>query len=118
MWLRTSCSLEFEITIPTPFVLMLRPHSCRNQWLVKEEYKTVPSVPIIEFTDIYGNLCQRLMAPIGNFGIYTSSVVMTSDYIDQAPGAHFVEVQNLPEDVLFYLLPSRYCSFNFERFIL
>jgi transglutaminase-like putative cysteine protease len=30
--------------------------------------------------------------------------------VDQAPGAPFVEVQNLPDTVLSYLLPSRYCE--------
>lgn len=110
MRLHTSCSLEFEIVVPTAFVLMLRPHSCKNQWLVKEEFRTVPSVPIIEFTDTYGNLCQRLMAPAGNFAIYTLSVVMTLDCVSQVSETYFVEVQNLPKDVLIYLLPSRYCE--------
>lgn len=35
---------------------------------------------------------------------------MTSDYVDQAPGAPFVEIQYLPDAVLCYLLPSRYCE--------
>jgi transglutaminase-like putative cysteine protease len=35
---------------------------------------------------------------------------MTADYPDTAPGAYFVEVQNLPDAVLSYLLPSRYCE--------
>ena len=35
---------------------------------------------------------------------------MTADSIDQAPGAPFIEIQNLPESVLIYLLPSRYCE--------
>lgn len=110
MWLRTSCDLSFDIEVPTPFLLMLRPRSGKNQWIASEEYKIVPSVPVIEFTDIYGNLCQRLMAPVGHFAIHTAAEVMTSDYIDQAPGAPFVEVQNLHESVLIYLLPSRYCE--------
>jgi len=110
MWLRTSCDLNFDIAVPTPFVLMLRPRSGKNQWIALEEYKIVPSVPVIEFTDIYGNLCQRLIAPPGKFAIYTAAEVMTADHIDQAPGAPFVEVQNLPESVLVYLLPSRYCE--------
>jgi transglutaminase-like putative cysteine protease len=110
MWLRTSCDLTFDIAVPTPFVLMLRPRSGKNQWIALEKYKIVPSVPVIEFTDMYGNLCQRLMAPVGNFSIHTAAEVMTADYIDQAPGAPFVEVQNLPESVLIYLLPSRYCE--------
>jgi len=110
MLLRTSCDLTFDITVPTPFILMLRPRSGSNQWIISEEYKIVPSVPVTEFTDIYGNLCQRLIAPAGHFSIHTTAEVMTSDHVDEAPGAPFVEIQNLPEGVLTYLLPSRYCE--------
>jgi len=110
MRLHTSCDLTFEISVPTPFVLMLRPRSWAQQWVSREEYKLVPSVPVSEFTDDYGNLCQRLVAPQGTFGIYTAAEVMTADWVDQAPGAPFVEIRNLPDDVLAYLLPSRYCE--------
>lgn len=110
MWLQTSCDLSFDISIPTPFVLMLRPRSGAQQWVAVEEYKLKPSVPVFEFTDIYGNLCQRLIAPAGNFSIHTAAQVMTADYVDQLPGAPFIEVQNLPDAVLIYLLPSRYCE--------
>jgi transglutaminase-like putative cysteine protease len=110
MWLRTSCEFKFNIAMPTPFILMLRPRSGAQQWIAREEYKITPSVPVSEFTDIYGNLCQRLIAPPGNFTIQTVNDVMTADCIDKAPGAPFVEVQNLPDAVLGYLLPSRYCE--------
>jgi transglutaminase-like putative cysteine protease len=110
MWLHTSCDFTFEITVPTPFVWMLRPRSGANQWIAFEEYEIVPSVPVFEFTDIYGNLCQRLIAPAGKFAIYTAAKVMTADTIDQAAGMPFVEIQNLPDSVLIYLLPSRYCE--------
>ena len=110
MWLLTSCNLGFDITVPTPFVLMLRPRSGAHQWVAREEYRLVPSIPVFEFTDDYGNLCQRLVAPPGEFTVYTSAKVMTADRLDQAPGAPFVEIQNLPHDVLSYLLPSRYCE--------
>lgn len=110
MWLRTICDLAFNITAPIPFVLMLRPRSGAQQWVAREEYRLEPSVPVVEFTDSYGNLCQRLIAPAGAFEVYTSAEVMTADYVDQALGAPFVEVQNLPDAVLSYLLPSRYCE--------
>jgi transglutaminase-like putative cysteine protease len=110
MWLRTSCDLIFDITTPTPFILMLRPRSGSQQWVSREEYRLQPSVPVFEFTDDYGNLCQRLIAPPGHFGIYTASEVMTADYVDQAPGAPFVEIEHLPDAVLSYLLPSRFCE--------
>lgn len=110
MWLRASCDLTFDISVPTPFILMLRPRSGAQQWIAREEYRIAPKIPVYEFTDNYGNLCQRLVALPGTFAIHTFAEVMTSDYVDQAPGAPFVEVQNLPDAVLSYLLPSRYCE--------
>jgi transglutaminase-like putative cysteine protease len=110
MWLQTSCDLTFEIPVPVPFVLMLRPRSGAQQWIAREEYRLDPSVPVFEFTDDYGNLCQRLIAPAGAFAVRTTAEVMTVDYVDQAFGAPFIEIQNLPDAVLSYLLPSRYCE--------
>lgn len=110
MWLHTSCDLAFDIEVPTPFVLMLRPRSGAQQWVSREEYKLVPNVPAFEFTDDYGNLCQRLIAPPGSFAVHTAAEVMTADVVDEAPGAPFIEIQNLPDNVLVYLLPSRYCE--------
>jgi transglutaminase-like putative cysteine protease len=110
MWLRTGCDFVFNITEPTPFVLMLRPRSGSQQWIAREEYMLEPSVTVFELTDAYGNLCQRLIAPGGVFKVHTSADVMTADFVDQAYGAPFIEIQNLPDTVLGYLLPSRYCE--------
>ena len=110
MWLRTSCDMTFDIEVPTPFILMLRLRSGAQQWVASEEYRLRPHVPVFEFTDNYGNLCQRLVAPVGPFEVYTASDVLTADFVDQSPGAPFVEVEYLPETVLSYLLPSRYCE--------
>lgn len=110
MWVKTSCKLNFQIPAPTPLVLMLRPRSGAQQWVASESYKLTPYVPAVEYTDIFGNLCQRLVSPAGDFSIQTTSEVMTANDIDREPGASFVEVQNLPESVLLYLLPSRYCE--------
>jgi transglutaminase-like putative cysteine protease len=110
MWLHTRCEFTFDITEPLPFVLMLRPRSGAQQWIAREEYRLQPSIPVFEFTDNYGNLCQRLIAPTGAFAVSTSAEVMIADYVDQQFGAPFVEIQNLPDAVLSYLLPSRYCE--------
>lgn len=110
MLLETSCELTFEIPAPTTFVLMLRPRSGTHQWIIMEEYRLEPTAPVSEFTDLYGNLCQRLVAPEGPFAINTAARIMVPDQIDRAPGAPFVDVQYLPDAVLTYLLPSRYCE--------
>jgi transglutaminase-like putative cysteine protease len=114
MRLCTSCDLSFDIEVPTPFVLMLRPRSGAQQWVASERYSLSPRINVTEFTDNYGNLRQRLLAPPGVFSIHTSAEVILADMVDRAQDAPFVEIQNLPDAVLSYLLPSRYCES--ERF--
>ncbi len=110
MWLNASCFLEFHIPVPTPFLLMLRPRSGRQQWIAREQYVLAPSVPAVEFSDSFGNLCQRLVAPAGPFSVHTAVDIQTADASDTAPGAPFVEVQHLPDATLPFLYPSRYCE--------
>ena len=93
---------------------MLRPRSGSQQWVGREQYVLSPSVPATEFTDPYGNLCQRLVAPAGPFSIYTSAEIECPDSSNLGYGAPFIEVQNLPDETLPFLLPSRYCES--ERF--
>ena len=97
MWLRTGCEISFEVSVPTPFILMLRPRSGLNQWVARELYSLKPSVPVIAYTDNYAKLCQRLVAPVGEFLIRTSADILTTDEIDVCPGAPFHEVQDLPD---------------------
>jgi transglutaminase-like putative cysteine protease len=110
MWIRTTCNLNFQMGDPTPLILMLRPRSGMQQWVAREVYTLSPSVPVVEYTDIFGNLCQRLVAPAGDFSVHTTADVLTADRVDADPGVCFVEIQNLPDAVLLYLLPSRYCE--------
>jgi len=110
MRLDAGCEISFEASAPTPMILMLRPRSGLGQWILREEYRLEPGVPVVEYTDGYGNLCQRLTAPQSSFQIYTSACVETADTIDVQPGAPFIPVQDLPDGVLQFLLPSRYCQ--------
>jgi transglutaminase-like putative cysteine protease len=109
MRLEAGCQIQFEATAPTPVVLMLRPRSGAGQWVVKEEYLLTPNLPVTEYTDGYGNLCQRLLVNPGPFQVKSTAVVETADKIDVQPGAPYLLVQSLPDDVLQFLLPSRYC---------
>jgi transglutaminase-like putative cysteine protease len=89
---------------------MLRPRSGWQQWVAREQYVMSPGISAVEFTDMFGNLCQRLVAPAGYFSIHTSVDIETADASDMAPGAPFVEVQQLPDETLPFLRPSRYCE--------
>jgi transglutaminase-like putative cysteine protease len=89
---------------------MLRLRRDYHQWVTREEYTLSPKIQAHEFTDDYGNFCQRLVAPVGRFAIHTSAEVYTEGRLIRTPGAPFIEIQDLPDDVLKYLLPSRYCE--------
>ena len=91
-------------------VLMLRPRSGPGQWVAREDYHLSPPVQVVEVADGFGNLCQRLVAPIGEFSVHTSADVMIAEQTTVPDDAEFVEVPNLPHSVLGFLLPSRYCE--------
>ena len=110
VWLNASCALSFEVEVATPMVFMLRPRSSPLQWVSAEEYYFSPSLPVIEFTDGFGNLCQRLVAPVGKFQVHTTVTVRVTAEPLASYDAGFVDVSKLPHDTLCFLLPSRYCE--------
>lgn len=110
MRLQAGCTLHFEAQAPTPLVLMLRPRSGAGQWIETEAYQMTPHVAVSEYTDSYGNLCQRLVVPAGPFEVRTEVVADAPDVIDVDEAAPYIPVENLPDDVLQFLLPSRYCE--------
>jgi transglutaminase-like putative cysteine protease len=110
MRLDAGCELTYETEFYTPVILMLRPRSGEGQWVVREEYLLDPNVPVIEYTDSYGNLCQRVTIPPGIFQIKAAACVETADNVDIEPDAMFMSVDLLPDSTLQFLLPSRYCQ--------
>ncbi|MEQ1485627.1 transglutaminase family protein [Methyloglobulus sp.] len=110
MKLVVNCNLHFHFTEETALILMLRPFRGIQQWINREAFTINPAMLMLESTDSFGNSYQRVLAPIGDFFIHTSAEVIVTDNIDITPGAYFVEIQHLPNEILPYLLPSRYCE--------
>ena len=110
MWVTTNCRLELDYQYPTPIILMLRPRSGAGQWVASESYDFTQTAEVIEYTDVYGNLCQKLTVPADGFVIETNARVNTAGQMDRGSGAGFNDVISLPEDALQFLLPSRYCE--------
>jgi transglutaminase-like putative cysteine protease len=88
---------------------MLRPRSGGAQWVASETYELEPFIKATEYVDAFGNLCQRMIAPIGNFKIKTEVVVETAGSILVNRGRPPTEPERLPDETLMFLLPSRYC---------
>lgn len=110
MRLEAGCEITFDVAGPTPFILMLRPRSGYAQWVEEERYCLSPRVPVVEYMDSHGNLCQRLEAPTGRFVVTANATVETADIIDVEPGTPLTPVQLMPDSILQFLLPSRYCQ--------
>lgn len=110
MRLNAGCELLFETAEPAPLMLMLQPQSGGAQRILQVNLQLQPQVPIFEYRDSYGNLCQRLMTPAGLLRVRSTVTAEVADRIDVQFGAEFVPVQNLPDAALQFLLPSRYCQ--------
>lgn len=109
MRLRAGCELTLVATSPQPLIAMLRPRSGLGQWVVEEKYEFEPFVGATEYVDCFGNLCQRLVAPVGDLRLQTQVTVEVADDIAVKPAAPMTAVQDLPDYVLQFLLQSRYC---------
>lgn len=110
MILDATCQLDYHLLEDVPAIFMLRPRSGWAQWIMREEFQIRPQVAVVEFTDVYGNLCQRTVMPAGDFHLSVQFRAQVADYVDEDLYAPLMLVQNLPPDLLHYLLPSRYCQ--------
>ena len=112
MLIRVGYELSYEFPQPTPMILTLNVHHSRVSDLVRPDYMiTSPSVPIAAYRDGFGNWCNRLVAPQGQFRVTGDAVVKDSGKFEvPAPSAEQHQVQQLPEETLVFLLGSRYCE--------
>jgi transglutaminase-like putative cysteine protease len=109
MKLKAACTITLTAASSCPMIAMLRPRSGQTQWLISDRYELQPAVPVSEFVDSYGNLCQRLIVPQGQLRIAVEVTMEVAAQIDVAPNAPFTPMLELPDSVLPYLLQSRYC---------
>ena len=109
MKLKACCNLTVTATTDCALIAMLRPRSGRAQWLISDCYDLRPWVPTTEFVDRYGNLCQRLTVPQGQMRIAVEGTMEVEAHIAVAPNAPRTPMMELPDNVLHYLLQSRYC---------
>jgi transglutaminase-like putative cysteine protease len=116
MLIRVGCNIAFEFPEPTAVIVMLNLHPSRAPTLRQYEQLCVdPPVPITHFFDMYGNYCGRGVVPSGRVTFRNHAVVEDCGLPDlQVPDAPQINVQDLPQEVLPYLLASRYCEVDSE----
>jgi transglutaminase-like putative cysteine protease len=109
MRLRAGCKMTLKAPMPAFLVAMLRPRSGEAQWVLSERYDFDPFIRAVEYVDVFGNLCQRMVAPKGALRIHTEVVIEVARSIAVLPKGKLTPPATLPDATLQYLLPSRYC---------
>ena len=109
MELRVGCEFEYETPAPTPAVLLVEPHRDAPHQVLHATWETEPALPTHTYHDLFGNLCRRFVLPVGRTRLRYDAVVAISGAPDEVnPSARQVPVEELPDEVLVYTLPSRY----------
>jgi transglutaminase-like putative cysteine protease len=112
MLIRLGFDIQFEIPSPVAMIALYHVHHSRRADLREpDEPRITPAVPVDEYEDSFGNVCSRFVAPVGKLQLYHSTLIEDSGEADETnPNARQSPVEDLPHDVLRYLLASRYCE--------
>ena len=112
MKIRTGYTIAYDTFGPTALVYQLNVHPSRAiDLLTSDAMRVDPPVPMHSYTDVFGNTCTRLLSPGGRVTVSADFLIADSGELDAyAPDARQIAVQDLPDDVMIYLLGSRYCD--------
>jgi transglutaminase-like putative cysteine protease len=112
MFIQLGYDIRFQTFSPVPFIALLNVHPSREADLQEPDLlRTEPEVFIDKYLDSFGNTCMRFVAPAGDLRLHNSFVIRDSGLPDRVNyEARQAPVEDLPHDVLRFLLASRYCE--------
>jgi transglutaminase-like putative cysteine protease len=108
--IHVGCQFEYEAQHDVPAICLVRPSGFDGVRLITETWMTTPPVPYHDYVDLYGNVCRRLTLPAGLATIYYDARVEAPGEAEATdPSVPQTAVEDLPDDVIAYTLPSRFC---------
>jgi len=110
--IRAGYDIALQCPQETPMVLALSIEPARERDLLSDHViRFTPGVSSRNYLDMFGNTCTRIVAPAGLIEIRNEFRIADSGLPDEvAPDARQLDVAELPDHVLVYLLGSRYCD--------
>jgi transglutaminase-like putative cysteine protease len=104
------CLLAYEVHGTTDFLFQIHALNGRDQVVLSESLTLLPPIPVHVYNDPTElHRCTRLQVNSGRFELhYQARVRRTLEAED--PSAGEVPIWQLPDGVLQYLLPTRYCE--------
>ena len=135
MLIRSEFDIQFRLAFPTAMVALLHLHPSLNSTIMSGNVLAVEkiahagpdgyseialatpeAVPSTEYQDSFGNRCTRFVAPPGTVRLKASATTRDDGFPDQiVADANQAAVEDLPSEVIQFLLPSRYCEV--DRFV-
>jgi len=110
MHVRVGCEFQYRSPGLTPTIWQIRPRPEGPHWLLSHTWGTSPPLPVSTYLDAYGNVCDRLSLVEGvNVIRYDAIIEVTSNYDAADKAAPQLQIQDLPDEALVFLLPSRFC---------
>jgi transglutaminase-like putative cysteine protease len=112
MLIRLGYDMQFESVGEVPIVTLLNVHPSREKDLREpDELSTDPLIKVESYLDTFGNRACRLLAPSGKIRFQNSTLIQDSGLPDvEGFDAPQVPIEQLPHEVLPYLMNSRYCE--------
>jgi transglutaminase-like putative cysteine protease len=112
MKIRAGFEISYECPQPTPMIVTLSVHPSRfPDLLTSDRINFDPPIPANQYRDGFGNICHVIRAPAGKLTLSADLLVRDTGEADVvAEQAEQQALENLPQEVLVYLLGSRYCE--------
>jgi transglutaminase-like putative cysteine protease len=108
--MRVGCEFVHVAAVDTPTVFQVEAQDAPPISVMKQEWSVEPQVRIRRYTDLYGNRCARVVLPAGRSVLRYEALLLVPDATEDADeSARELLPDELPDDVLLYTLPSRYC---------
>jgi transglutaminase-like putative cysteine protease len=110
--IRAGYDIAFQCTQETPMILMLSIHPSRAKDLQSaHRIQFSHDVQAHDYLDMFDNTCTRIVAPPGLIEIKNEFLISDSGLPDAAPPCGPLQpIGELPDDVMVFLLGSRYCD--------
>ena len=125
MLIRSTFDIQFHLPSSAAVVALLHLHPSLEKQLRSDDHLLVeylgtssvagqePRVAISprDYSDSFGNICSRFVAPMGHLSLSGTNLIESDDRPERSyPDAEFASIDDLPPEVLQFLLPSRYCE--------
>jgi hypothetical protein len=112
MLIEAGYDIAFDCPAQTPMLLQISVHPTRDaDLLTPDRINPDPPLPMRYYIDLFGNRVTRVEVPAGLVTFSNRFVIHDSGEPDETPpDARTTPIADLPDDVLLFLVSSRYCD--------